>query len=82
MSGLLQAVQLDFGLPTAFAAVGTWQTEVKGYTFDIVHCALQMYTGTASSDSQAMLDRSRKWAQWVFHWRNFGKTTPSCKTDR
>ena len=33
---------------------------------DIVHCAQQMYTGTASSDSQAMLDRSRKWAQWVF----------------
>ena len=26
---LLQAVQLDFGLPTAFAAVDTWQTEVK-----------------------------------------------------
>ena len=25
-----------------------------------------MYTGTASSDSQAMLDRTRKWAQWVF----------------
>ena len=41
-------------------------TEVKGHTFDIVHCAQQMYTGTASSDSQAMLDRPRKWAQWVF----------------
>ena len=25
-----------------------------------------MYTGTASRDSQAMLDRPRKWAQWVF----------------
>ena len=63
---LLQAAQLDFGLPTSFAAVGTWHTEVKGHTFDVVHCAQQMYTGTASSDSQAMLDRPRKWAQWVF----------------
>ena len=63
---LLQAVQLDFGLPTAFAAVGTWHTEVKGHTFDVVHCAQQMYTGMASSESQAMLDRPRKWAQWVF----------------
>ena len=78
---LLQAVQLDFGLPTAFTAVGTWHTEVKGHTFDVVHCAQQMYTGMASSESQAMLDRPRKWAQWVFHWRNFGKTTPPCKTD-
>ena len=63
---LLQAVQLDFGLPTVFAVVGTWHTEVKGHTFDIVHCARQMYTGMASSESQAMLDRPRKWAQWVF----------------
>ena len=63
---LLQAVQLDFGLPTVFAVVGTWHTEVKGHTFDVVHCAQQMYTGTASSESQAMLDRPRKWAHWVF----------------
>ena len=40
--------------------------DVKGYTFDIVHCAHQIYTGTAASDSQALLDRPRKWAQWVF----------------
>ena len=59
-------MQLDFGLPTVFAVVGTWHTEVKGHTFDIVHCARQMYTGMASSESQAMLDRPRKWAQWVF----------------
>ena len=73
---------LDFGLPTAFAAVGTWQTEVKGYTFDIVHCAQQMYTGTASSDSQAMLDRSRKWAQWVFSLEELWQDDSPCKTDR
>ena len=58
--------QLDFALPTAFAALGTWHTDVKGYTFDIVHSAQQMCTGTAASDSQALLDRPRKWAQWVF----------------
>ena len=62
---LVQA-QLDFALPTAFAALGTWHTDVKGYTFDIVHSAQQMCTGTAASDSQALLDRPRKWAQWVF----------------
>ena len=63
---LEQAAQLDFGLPTVFDALGTWRTEIKGYTFDIVHCAQQIYTGTAPSDSQALLDRPRKWAQWVF----------------
>ena len=63
---LVQAAQLDFGLPTAFEALGTWHMDIKGYTFDIVHCAQQIYTGTAASDSQASLDRPRKWAQWVF----------------
>ena len=63
---LLQASQLNFGLPTAFAALGTWHTDVKGPTFDIVHCAQQIYTDTAASDSQGLLDRPRKWAQWEF----------------
>ena len=63
---LVQAAQLDFGLPTVFDALGTWHTEIKGYTFDIVHCAQQIYTGTETSDSQVSLDRPRKWAQWVF----------------
>ena len=36
---LEQAAQLDFGLPTVFDALGTWHTEINGYTFDI-HCAL------------------------------------------
>ena len=39
----------------------------QGSAFDIVHCAQQIYTGTAASDSQVLLDRPRrKWAQWVF----------------
>ena len=77
---LLQAVQLDFGLPTAFAA-GTWYTEVKGHTFDVVHCAQQMYTGMASSESQAMLDRPRKWAQWVFSLEELWEDDSPCKID-
>ena len=76
---LLQAVQLDFGLPTVFAVVGTWHTEVKGHTFDIVHCAQQMYTGMASSESQAMLDRPRKWAQWVFIGGALGRRFPHAR---
>ena len=62
----MQAAQLDFGLPIAFDALDTWHTDIKGYTFDIVQCAQQIYTGTAASESQTSLDRPRKWAQWVF----------------
>ena len=32
----------------------------QGSAFDIVHCAQQIYTGTAASDSQVLLDRPRR----------------------
>ena len=79
---LEQAAQLDFGLPTVFDALGTWHTEINGYTFDI-HCALpNKYTpARATSDSQVLLDRLRKWAQWVFRWKKSGKKMSLCKID-
>ena len=52
-----------------FAQLEEWTTEVKGEVFDLVQCSQRIYTGDAANTSQAphaLVDRSNKWAQWVF----------------
>ena len=66
---LAQAAVLTFGLPTAFRAPEEWTTAVKGEVFDLVQCSQRIYTGEAANMSQApqsVVDRPKKWAQWVF----------------
>ena len=82
VSGLSTSSTARLWSPDRFRCSGHMADGSQGYTFDIVHCAQQMYTGTASSDSQAMLDRLASGHNGFFHWRNFGKMIPPCKTVR
>ena len=52
-----------------FAQREEWTTEVKGEVFDLAQCSQRIYTGDAANTSQApqaLVDRPKKWAQWVF----------------
>ena len=70
---LAQAAELTFGLPIVFRSPEDWKAELKGEVFDLVQCSQRIYMGDAANTSQALqvvLDRPKKWAQWIFSMGN------------
>ena len=70
---LAQAAELTFGLPIVFRSPEDWKAELKGEVFDLVQCSQRIYMGDAANTSQALqvvLDRPKKWAQWIFSMCN------------